>query len=195
MPRLSFYMDAQIHVNSGPHACTTYSLLTKLTVSAPPSIFCRLLWLKRTHTTNSGNALCSTCSQRKAFLCWKCTLQSSSGFLKAYLFLFYVCKRFLSPCIYLCTGCVQCPQRPEAGVRSSDSCGHHEGAGNRAWILCQSSECSWLLSHLSTLSVILNELQLPWSTATALGPLRRGSQSSHILQAWTFYTDQSIHSQ
>lgn len=183
----------RIHVDSGPHACTTYSLLTKL---SPHPQVCSADCSDWSAPTPLTQEIFSAAPVHRGRLF--CVENVPYGvrqvFLKTYLFLLFVYKRFCLR-VYLCTVCVQCPQRPEAGIRSSDSCGHHEGAGNRAWILCQSSECSWLLNHLSTLSVILHELQLPWSTATALGPLRRGSQSSHIFQAWTFYTDQSIHSQ
>lgn len=56
----------------------------------------------------------------------------------------------------LCVVCVLCLWRPwkRLELESLMALSRHEGAGNRARILCQSNKCSRLLSHLSNSSNI-----------------------------------------
>ena len=53
------------------------------------------------------------------------------------------------PAWHLCVMCMQCPQRPEEGVRSPGTgvnrvVSHHVGAGNRTLVLWKSSQCASL---------------------------------------------------
>lgn len=41
--------------------------------------------------------------------------------------------------MYLWPTCVECPWRPEGGVRPTDGCHCCVGAGNRTWVLWKSS--------------------------------------------------------
>lgn len=70
----------------------------------------------------------------------------------------FLCSQFLSIGVWLvcmevyCMG-TWCPQRPEEGARCPGmAVSRLVGAGNHTCVLCQSSTCSKLLSHLSGLS-------------------------------------------
>ena len=66
---------------------------------------------------------------------------------------YYVC---VSACMNLCASCVcRCLRRPQAteasGARAADGCELHEvDTGSWTQVLCKSSKCSELLSHLSS---------------------------------------------
>lgn len=80
-------------------------------------MFCRLLWLKLPTPLTQEIFSAAPVHRGRLFCVENVPYGVRQVFLKTYLFLFFVYKRFCLR-VYLCTVCVQCPQRPEAGIRS-----------------------------------------------------------------------------
>ena len=63
---------------------------------------------------------------------------------------------YISIClhVYMCTKCMQGPKKPKEGTdlleQSKTIVSHHMVSGNRIQVLCKSSKCCLLLSHLSS---------------------------------------------